>query len=189
VTQENFWVSSVDDLLLNKIASSSNRPDQINHRQVHGLHGLTVQFSQSVFSIRSQNACHSEFSRRTDDIPPRTAQGPGPKGVVFHDRRLHHEKFHLGEARPSSQRQQSILIFSPPLYQNPSFIQEKAYEPVMLNIPLLGGSAAEGTSHDPESASDAIVAVEDEQPYLEARGTTREESSPLKKIRTIRFAE
>jgi len=73
---------------------------------------------------------------------------------------------------------------------NPSFMQEKAYEPVMLNISLLGGSA-EGTSHDPpEQASDPIVAVEDEQPSLEARGTTTaEESPPLKKIRTIRFAE
>jgi hypothetical protein len=67
-------------------------------------------------------------------------------------------------------------------------MQEKAYEPVILNIPLLGGSA-EGTSHDPEQASDPIVAVEDEQPSLEARGTTTEESPPLKKIRTIRFAE
>lgn len=61
---------------------------------------------------------------------------------------------------------------------------------MILNIPLLGG-AAEGTSHDPaEPASDAIVAVEeDEQPSLEARETTTEESPPLKKIRTIRFAE
>ena len=70
-------------------------------------------------------------------------------------------------------------------------MQEKAYEPVILNIPLLGGSA-EGTSHDPaEPASDAIVAVEeDEQPSLESRRTTTlEESPPLKKIRTIRFAE
>ena len=74
-------------------------------------------------------------------------------------------------------------------------MQETPYEPVMLNIPLLGGSA-EGTSHDPEPATDAIVAVEDEdedeQPSLEARGTTAttaEESPPSKKIRTIRFAE
>jgi hypothetical protein len=65
---------------------------------------------------------------------------------------------------------------------------------VILNIPLLGGSA-EGTSHDPatdpaEPASDAIVAVvEDEQPSLEMRGTTIEESPPVKKIRTIRFAD
>ena len=84
------------------------------------------------------------------------------------------------------QQQESHL--SPP-YKNPRFIQEKAYEPVILNIPLLGGSA-EGTSHDPaEPASDAIVAVEeDEQPSLEARGTTTEEGPPLKKMRTIRFA-
>jgi len=62
---------------------------------------------------------------------------------------------------------------------------------VILNIPLLGGSA-EGASHDTaETASDAIVAVEeDEQPSLEeARGTTTEEDPPLKKIRMIRFAE
>jgi hypothetical protein len=70
-------------------------------------------------------------------------------------------------------------------------MQEKAYEPVMLNIPLLGGSA-EGTSHDPGPAtSDAIVAVEEEheQLSLDARGTTAVESPPSKKIRTIRFAE
>ena len=62
---------------------------------------------------------------------------------------------------------------------------------MILNIPLLGG-AAEGTSHDPaEPASDALVGVEeDEQPSLEeARETTTEEGPPLKKIRTIRFAE
>jgi hypothetical protein len=70
-------------------------------------------------------------------------------------------------------------------------MEEKAYEPVVLNIPLLGGSAAEEISHDPaEPASDAIVAVEDdEQPSLEARGTATEENPPSKKIRTIRFAD
>ena len=68
-------------------------------------------------------------------------------------------------------------------------MEAKAYEPLMLNIPLLGGCAAEGTSHDSEPASDAIVAVEDDsgQPSLE--GATEEGSPPSKKIRTIRFAE
>jgi hypothetical protein len=83
----------------------------------------------------------------------------------------------------------SSFSHSPLPYKNPSFMQEKAYEPVTLNIPLLGGAAKE-TSHNPELASDAIVAVEGEQqPSLEARGTTTEESPPLKKTRTIRFAE
>ncbi len=68
-------------------------------------------------------------------------------------------------------------------------MEEKAYEPVILNIPFLGGSAAEAMSHNPESASDAIVAVEDERPSSEARETVTEESPPLKKIRTIKFAE
>lgn len=63
-------------------------------------------------------------------------------------------------------------------------MQEMAYKPVVLNIPLLGGS-----TDDPEPASDAVVAVDEEEPFLEARGTTREESPPSKKIRTIRFAE
>ena len=82
-----------------------------------------------------------------------------------------------------------ISPFSLPPYKNPSFMQENAYEPLVLNIPLLGGSA-EGTSHDHEPASDAIVTVEDttEQPPSEARGTI-EGSPPLKKVRTIRFAE
>jgi hypothetical protein len=92
----------------------------------------------------------------------------------------------VGPRLPFQQQQESLIFFLPP-YKNPSFIQEKAYEPLILNIPLLGGS--EGTSHDPaEPASDAIVAVEDERPSLEARRTTIDEIPPLKKTRTIRFA-
>jgi hypothetical protein len=93
---------------------------------------------------------------------------------------------------PIAATETGISSYLPLSYKNPRFIQEKAYEPVILNIPLLGGSAEGlGTSHDPvEPASDAIVAVEeDEQPFLEARGTATDESPPLKKIRTIRFAE
>ena len=82
---------------------------------------------------------------------------------------------------PSFQRQQEPHLFH---YKNPSFIEEKVYEPVMLNIPLLGQSA-EGAPHDPEPVSDAIVAVEN----VEARGTATEGTPPIKKIRTIRFAE
>jgi hypothetical protein len=67
-------------------------------------------------------------------------------------------------------------------------MQEKEYEPLTLDISLLGGST-EGTSHNPEPASDTIVAVEDEQPTLEAQGTIAEETVPFKKIRSIRFAE
>jgi hypothetical protein len=67
-------------------------------------------------------------------------------------------------------------------------MQEKAYEPLALDIPLLGGST-EGASHNPEPASDTIVAVEDEQPPLEAQGTTTGETSLSKKRRINRFAE
>lgn len=90
---------------------------------------------------------------------------------------------------PSNDDKQEISPFSLPLYKNPSFMQENAYEPVMLNIPLLRGST-EGTSYGPEPASDAIVAVEDttEQPPPEAREAV-EGSPPSKKVRTIRFAE
>jgi len=70
---------------------------------------------------------------------------------------------------------------------NPSFMQEKTYEPLVLDIPLLGGSS-EGTSHNPDLASDTIVAVEDEQPSLEAQGTMTEETLPSKK-RSIRFVD
>jgi hypothetical protein len=80
---------------------------------------------------------------------------------------------------------QSLILL---LYENPKFMQENAYEPLVLNIPLLGGST-EGTLHNPEPALDTIVAVEDEQPLLEPQGTITEESSPFKKKRSIRFAE
>lgn len=67
-------------------------------------------------------------------------------------------------------------------------MQEKAYEPLILDIPLLGGST-EGTLRNPEAASDTIEAVEDEHPLLNAQGTSTEARSPLKKLRSIRFAD
>jgi len=68
-------------------------------------------------------------------------------------------------------------------------MQETAYEPLILNVPLLGGST-EGTSRSPETMIDTDVAVEDDQPSTsEAQKSTTEEHLPLKKRRTIRFAE
>jgi hypothetical protein len=79
------------------------------------------------------------------------------------------------------------MSFPPP--KNPSFMEETAYEPLVLNVPLLGRSA-EGTSRDPGPGIDTVVAVEDEQPsLLEARQPMIEEDPPLKKRRTIRFVE
>lgn len=72
-------------------------------------------------------------------------------------------------------------------------MQETAYEPLILDVPLLGRNTNE-TSRKAESAlMDTVVTVEDEQssslPSLEAQQPTIEEYPPLKKKRTIRFAE
>ena len=86
-----------------------------------------------------------------------------------------------------------ISSFPLPLPKNPSFMQEAAYEPLILDVPLLGRNTNE-TSRKAESAlMDTVVTVEDEQssslPSLEAQQPTIEEYPPLKKKRTIRFAE
>ena len=84
----------------------------------------------------------------------------------------------------------NLIYFS----KNPSFMQETAYEPLTLNIPLLGRSTEE-ISRDPEPAIDTDVAVEDEdedeQRAVEAQleEPTTEEQLPFKKRRVIRFAE
>ena len=70
-------------------------------------------------------------------------------------------------------------------------MQEATYEPLILDVPLLGRTADE-TSRNAESVLvDTAVTVEDEQPYSlpEAQQPTIEEYPPLKKRRTIRFAE
>jgi hypothetical protein len=81
-----------------------------------------------------------------------------------------------------------IAYFPSPFVKNPSFMQEKDYEPLTLDISLLEGST-EGTSHNPEPASDTIVAVEDVRHASETQGTIGQENIPSKKSRTIRFAE
>jgi hypothetical protein len=76
-----------------------------------------------------------------------------------------------------------------PLSKNPSFMQEAAYEPLILDVPLLGRITDE-TSRKVESVlMDTAVTVEDEQHSSEAQPPTIEEYPPLKKRRTIRFAE
>jgi hypothetical protein len=82
-----------------------------------------------------------------------------------------------------------FLLPSPPLpKKNPRFIQDTAYEPLSLNIPLLGGSTNRTSSNPEEPAMDTVVTVEDEQP-LEGQDLTAEEQQLSKKRRTIRFAE
>jgi hypothetical protein len=79
------------------------------------------------------------------------------------------------------------------LFQNPSFMQETVYEPLILNIPLLGGAAgAEDIARNTETTSssdDAIVVVESDPPLQEPQVPTTGEQPLLKKRRTIRFAE
>ena len=87
----------------------------------------------------------------------------------------------------------TFFVLSPSFLKNPSFMQETAYEPLILDVPLLGRNTNE-TSRKAESAlMDTVVTVEDEQssslPSLEAQQPTIEEYPPLKKKRTIRFAE
>ena len=92
---------------------------------------------------------------------------------------------------PSDNVGSHIFILPPSLPKNPSFMQESAYEPLVLDVPLLGRTTDE-TSRNAESVLvDTVVAVEDEQPssLLEAPQPTIEEYPPLKKRRTIRFAE
>jgi hypothetical protein len=180
-------ISFVDNLLNDSGFIGSAKLDQ--SLASHDLHSYLFS-SQFLPLPHSQNACYSEFSGGTDDIPPRAAQGPGPKGRFPH-RRLHHEKFHLGKGpgfcfQPT--KRIPYFFFPPPFHKNPSFMQEKAYEPLILDIPLLGGST-EVTSRNPEPVLDTIVAVEDEHSALNAPGTSTEERSPLKKLRSIRFAD
>ena len=72
-------------------------------------------------------------------------------------------------------------------------MQETAYEPLILDVPLLGRNTNETSRKAESGPMDAVVTVEDEQssslPSLEAQQPTIEEYPPLKKRRTIRFAE
>ena len=71
-------------------------------------------------------------------------------------------------------------------------MQETAYEPLILNVPLLGGFAgAEDRACNGEKTStdDLIVVVEGDLPSPEPLNPTAGEQSPPKKRRTIRFAE
>jgi hypothetical protein len=81
----------------------------------------------------------------------------------------------------------SLMSFYPG--KNPSFMQDTAYEPLTLNIPLLGRPAEEA-SHNSEPIVDSIVTEMDERASLpEVRQPTTEEDPPFKKRRTIRFVE
>jgi hypothetical protein len=71
-------------------------------------------------------------------------------------------------------------------------MQDTAYEPLNLNVLLLGGlTEAEATSRSGEKTStdNAIVVVEGEPPSKEPPAPTAVEQPLLKKRRTIRFAE
>ena len=70
-------------------------------------------------------------------------------------------------------------------------MQGTAYEPLTLNIPLLGALAGE-TSRNIEVSADEIEGVDDgvDKPLEGRRGPTAAEEQPtLKKRRTIRFSE
>jgi len=72
---------------------------------------------------------------------------------------------------------------------NPRFVQEAAYEPLTLNIPLLGTLAGE-TSRNFEVSADEIDDAQSSETSTEKRlGPTTEEQLTLKKRRTIRFSE
>lgn len=89
------------------------------------------------------------------------------------------------------QRWISHFILPPSLPKNPSFMQETAYEPLIFDVPLLGRSTDETSRKAEAVLMGAVVTIEDEHPssLLEAQQPTIEEYPPLKKRRTIRFAE
>ena len=91
---------------------------------------------------------------------------------------------------PVRQRWISHFILPPSLSKNPSFMQETAYEPLIFDVPLLGGTTNETSRRAESVLMDTAVTVEDEQhSSLDAQQPTIEEYPPLKKRRTIRFAE
>ena len=89
------------------------------------------------------------------------------------------------------QRWISHFILYPSVPKNPSFMQETAYEPLVFDVPLLGRTTNETSRRAQSVLMDTAVTVENEQPssLLEAQQPTIEEYPPLKKRRTIRFAE
>jgi hypothetical protein len=72
--------------------------------------------------------------------------------------------------------------------QNPRFVQGAAYEPLTLNIPLLGALAGE-TSRNIEGSADETEGVRSVETSSEERRPTTEDQLTLKKRRTIRFSE
>ncbi|KAH9981425.1 SNF2 family N-terminal domain-containing protein [Lactifluus volemus] len=75
---------------------------------------------------------------------------------------------------------------------NPSFMQETTYEPLILNIPLLGGFAGAvdtGRSTENMSTNDPIIVVEGDPQPQEPQAPTIGEQPLLKKRRTVRFAD
>jgi hypothetical protein len=72
--------------------------------------------------------------------------------------------------------------------QNPRFVQGAAYEPLTLNIPLLGVLAGE-TSRNSEGSADEIEGVRSVETSFEERRPRTEDPLTLKKRRTLRFAE
>jgi hypothetical protein len=71
---------------------------------------------------------------------------------------------------------------------NPRFVQGAAYEPLTLNIPLLGALAGE-TSRNIEGSADETEGVRSVETSSEERRPTTEDQLTLKKRRTIRFSE
>jgi hypothetical protein len=68
-------------------------------------------------------------------------------------------------------------------------VQEAAYEPLTLNIPLLGTLAGE-TSRNFEASADEIGGTHSSETSIEKRqGPTTEDQLTLKKRRTIRFSD
>ena len=72
--------------------------------------------------------------------------------------------------------------------QNPRFVQGAAYEPLTLNIPLLGVLAGEA-QRNIEGPADGIEGVRSAETFFEERLPTTADQVTLKKRRTIRFSE
>jgi len=72
---------------------------------------------------------------------------------------------------------------------NPRFVQGVAYEPLTLNIPLLGALAGEASRNIEASGDESDGVHSGEASFEQQRGPTKEDQLASKKRRTIRFLE
>ena len=73
--------------------------------------------------------------------------------------------------------------------QNPRFVQGVTYEPLNLNIPLLGALAGEAPRNIEETGDESDGVHSGKASFEQQRGPMTEDQLTSKKRRTIRFLE